>query len=140
MKIVQAAAFCCGLFAAFGAGAADLTITVSGVKNADGAIRVTLYDKADGFRHEENARLIMSAPAQPGDVSVIFPGLAAGTYAVIAYHDDNGNGSLDKFMGMIPTEGFALTNDPEVMGPPSFDSAAFTLGEGDETKLIHLKY
>jgi uncharacterized protein (DUF2141 family) len=140
MKTVQAALFSFGLLAASNAAAADLTITVSGVNSAEGAIRVTLYDKAEGFRHEENARLILSAPAQPGDVSVVFAGLAAGTYAVIAYHDENGNGSLDKFMGMVPTEGFALTNDPEVLGPPSFDSAAFTLGDADETKVIHLRY
>jgi Uncharacterized protein conserved in bacteria len=140
MKIVPALALSSCLLMAAGAAAADLTVTVAGVRNADGAVRVTLYDKPDGFRHEDKARLVASAPARSGEVAVVFPGLAAGTYAVIAYHDENGNGGLDKFMGMVPTEGFALSNDPEVLGPPSFDSAAFTLGGADETRVVHLKY
>lgn len=120
--------------------AADLTVTVAGVKNADGAVRAALYDRAEGFRHEENARAVKSSAAAPGTVSLTFSGLPAGTYAIIAYHDEDGDGAMNKFMGMIPTEGFALTNDPEVAGPPSFDSAAFTLGEADASQLVHLKY
>lgn len=129
------AAGCAGTTAA-----ADLSVTVVGVKSADGTVRAALYDRAEGFRHEENARVVQSAAAAPGDVSLTFAGLPAGTYAIIAYHDEDGDGAMDKFMGMIPTEGFALTNDPEVTGPPSFDSAAFTLGDTDDRQVVHLKY
>ena len=53
-------------------------------------------------------------------------------YAALAYHDEDGNGILNKRFGMIPTEGYALSNDPEVIGPPSFESSDFeVLGDAD---------
>ena len=120
--------------------AADLSVTVVGVKNAEGDVRVMLFDRPEGFRHEDKARTVLATPAKAGDVRVTFTTLPVGTYGVIAYHDENANHVLDKFMGMIPTEGFALSNDPEVVGPPSFDSAAITLGEAGSSITIHLKY
>ncbi len=55
--------------------------------------------------------------------------MPAGRYAVIAYHDEDGNGRLNLRFGMIPVEGYGLSNDPEVAGPPRFQDAAFELRE-----------
>ncbi len=37
--------------------------------------------------------------------TITFPDVAAGTYAVACFHDENGNGKLDTGMFGIPTEG-----------------------------------
>lgn len=137
-RVVLVSIFCLG--STVSALAGDLTVTVAGVNSAEGAVRAALYDRPEGFRHEENARAVLSVPARPGDVDLVFPDLPAGTYAVIAYHDENGDGKMDRFLGMIPTEGYALTNDPEVSGPPSFDSAAFVLEATGGRQVTHLKY
>lgn len=41
--------------------------------------------------------------------------------------DEDGDGAMDRFLGMIPTEGYGLSKDPEVSGPPQFDACAFRL-------------
>ncbi|OIQ95092.1 hypothetical protein GALL_228970 [mine drainage metagenome] len=120
--------------------AADLSVAVTGVRGTQGAVRVDLYNGPAGFRHEDQAFKVLAVPARPGTVQVTFKGLAPGRYAVIAYHDENGNGRLDRFMGMIPTEGWGLSNDPEVLGPPGFDPSAFTLPPAGLSLRIPLHY
>ncbi len=132
-----------GLLLTMGAGAAtaaELTVTISGVKNAEGNVRVALYDRKDGFRKEENAIQLRQLPARAGDLTVQFNDLAAGRYAVIAYHDEDGNGDLNRFLGMIPTEGYGLSNNPKLSGPPKFDEAAVTLPAEGMAIQLQLNY
>ena len=64
-----------------------------------------------------------------------------GRYAAIAFHDENGNGKLDKnFLG-VPTEPYGFSNDAQgFLGPPTFDAAAVALGGGNEAIRIALVY
>ena len=126
--------------AATAARAADLTVAVTGVKDDSNTIRIVLYDHPDGFRHEDKAAQLLSLPAKPGTVSGTFHDLATGRYAVIAYHDENGNQRLDMVMGMFPAEGWGLSNDPTVIGPPSFEESAFDLGVDGGTVTVPLHY
>ena len=62
-------------------------------------------------------------------MTVVFDNLAAGTYAVGAYHDENNNDHLDTNVLGLPTEGYALSNGVRpVMSKPTFQQAAFTVG------------
>ena len=57
-------------------------------------------------------------------MKVTIPDLRPGPYAIMLYHDENGNGRLDRggLLGM-PTEGYAFSNNAPVrFGPPSFDA------------------
>lgn len=116
--------------------AVDLRVTVSGVAHDRGAVHLALYDGPDTFRDEEKARARTTLPAVPGDVVATFRDLPAGTYALIAYHDEDGDGAMDRFLGMIPTEGYGLSNDPEVSGPPQFDACAFRLDGAATADLV----
>jgi len=118
----------------------DLTVTLNGVAHDQGGMRVGLYDRAETFRKEDRAVAVQTAPAKAGTVVVTFPALPPGRYAVMAYHDEDGDGGLDRFMGMIPTEGYALSNDPEVTGPPAFEECAFDLPAAGRPLSITLKY
>lgn len=120
--------------------AADLSVTVVGVRSAAGSVRVALYDRAEGFRKEAHARQLVGLPARAGSVTTTFPNLAAGRYAVIAYHDEDANGRLNLRFGMIPTEGYGLSNDPRVMGPPAFADAAFDLPAEGAAITLTLEY
>lgn len=108
--------------------AADLAVTLTNVSAEPGMLYVDLWDSAETFRDLNRVVARATAPAAPGAVTVTFPDLAPGTYAVMAFHDADGDGEMDRFLGMIPTEGYALTNDPEVSGPPSFEASAVTVG------------
>ena len=73
--------------------------------------------------------------------AVVFSNLEPGRYAAIAFHDENGNGKLDKnFLG-IPTEPYGFSNNVQgFLGPPTFDAAAMALGDSNEGVQITLVY
>lgn len=75
-------------------------------------------------------------PATPGTATLTLENLPAGRYAIMAYHDEDGNGELNRRFGMFPTEGYALSNNPTVMGPPSFEDSAFEVVEGGENRVV----
>ncbi|MBX9634935.1 MAG: DUF2141 domain-containing protein [Magnetospirillum sp.] len=120
--------------------AADLSVAVSGVRDGEGDVRVVLYERPESFRHEDQAREIRSIAADATTAPVVFTDLAPGRYAVIAYHDANRNGKLDLFLGMFPAEGWGMSNDPAVMGPPKFDPAAVMVPHEGGAITIALHY
>lgn len=110
-----------------GADEATLAVTVRGVRDATGQLRVSLYNEAESFRKEDRAVKIVTLPAVAGDASIEFAGLPPGRYALMAYHDENSDNKLNLRLGMFPTEGYALSNNPRVMGPPKFADSAFDI-------------
>ncbi|MCA1979188.1 MAG: DUF2141 domain-containing protein [Thiobacillus sp.] len=126
------------MLAATGAQAATLTVNLDGVQPGGGALTVLLFDRADGFPKEAKARARHTLPA--GSRAIALEGLKPGDYAVLAYHDENGNGELDRFLGMIPKEGWGLSNNPKVSGKPAFKDAAIALPESGAATTIQLDY
>ncbi len=133
-------AFVAALLAAPVVSAADLTIAVGPVRGSGGEIRLALYEREEGFRKEDQARQLLPVPAKPGTVEGVFRGLPPGRYAVIAYHDENGDGKLNLRFGMFPKEGYGLSNNPKLSGPPRFREAALDLPEAGARIDIQLKY
>lgn len=104
------------------AGAADLTVEISGHQTFDGKLRVALYDDAKSFLGTP-LRGVESA-ATTGPVTLIFKDVAPGTYALSAYHDENGNGKIDRGLFRIPTERYGFSRDARGdKGPPEFRDA-----------------
>ena len=79
-------------------------------------------------------------PASTRPVTMEFD-VVPGTYALGAYHDENGNGRLDtNFIG-YPVEGYALSNGIRaVVSRPRFTDAAFTVAGGDCKVTLHIAY
>jgi uncharacterized protein (DUF2141 family) len=69
----------------------------------------------------------------------VFDGLAPGRYAIAAFQDLNGNGSLDRTKLGLPLEPFGFSNDAGRSGRPSFASAAFVLGDGKREISLRLR-
>ncbi len=122
------------------AAAADLGVAVENVRDGQGQVKLMLFDRDEGFRKEDKARQILALPAGAGTVSGVFPGLSPGRYAVIAYHDENGDGKLNLRFGMFPKEGYGLSNNPKLSGPPKFADAAFDVPETGRRIDIRLGY
>lgn len=119
---------------------AALDVTLKAVRDARGTVRVGLYRDPATFRKEDKALAVQQVPAAAGEVTVSFRDLTPGRYAIMAYHDENGDGTLNRRFGMFPTEGYGLSNNPKVSGPPAFDDSAFEVA-APETKLsIDLRY
>lgn len=119
---------------------AKLVVVIKDVRAATGHLRASLYRDAETFRKEERALKIISIPAASGEATVEFTGLAPGRYALMAYHDENGDEKLNLRLGMFPTEGYALSNAPKVMGPPKFADSAFDVVAPETRVSLTLSY
>lgn len=113
-------------------GDASLHIVVAGIRSAEGSIQCALWDTAEGFPGASPiAGGNLSLDAAVGTVRCEYDELPAGTYAVTAYHDENGNDELDMSIVGAPTEGFGTTNDVAVVArAPTFEEAQVVLPAG----------
>lgn len=121
--------------------AADLRISVGGVRSADGLLMIAVYDDPARFRQEGAAIATIRLKARAGEANVTLNGVSPGGYAIAAFHDENANGELDANLLGIPTEGYGFSNDARSsFGPPSFDAAQVEVGSGPRTASIDLRY
>ncbi|MFM9936478.1 MAG: DUF2141 domain-containing protein, partial [Novosphingobium sp.] len=59
---------------------------------------------------------------------------------VALFHDENGNGRMDKML-MVPREGYGFSRDaPIQFGPPKFGAASFPVGIAQVHTEIHVRY
>lgn len=115
---------------------AQIHVDVVGLRNNKGQVLCFLFSSAIGFpKKDDKAVAHYTSGISNRQASCEFSGIAPGTYAVSAFHDENSNGKLDtNFMG-IPREGVAASNDARGrLGPPKFDDAAFQVS-GDPVDL-----
>lgn len=117
-----------------------LTVSVEGVRSDQGQVKLMLFDREDGFRKESKARQVLALSARTGQVEAEFRELPPGQYAVVAYHDENGDGRLNLRFGMFPKEGYGLSNNPKVIGPPRYKDSAFGVPPSAKRIGISLSY
>jgi uncharacterized protein (DUF2141 family) len=129
------------IFMACQASAARISVTISGLHSAQGNVFVGLYATPSKFLNGTQNDAMRRVPASTGPITVVFDNLPPGTYAVGAYHDENGNDHLDtNFLG-LPEEGYALSNGVRaVTSKPTFQQAAFTVGDQGAAIALHIRY
>ncbi len=121
--------------------AGDLNVTVDEVKNGQGTILGALYSSEQTFMNPQAAAARYKLPAQAGQVHYTFHNLAPGKYALSTFHDENGNGKLDKNDLGVPTEGYGFSNDAQGSGgPPKFGQAAFDFDGTTKSITVTLNY
>jgi uncharacterized protein (DUF2141 family) len=119
--------------------AATVQVTVHGVRNDHGSVLVALCTSADFLR--PRCAWKASAPASAGTVTLRIDGVPPGTYAGQAFHDENGNGRLDRSFLGLPEEGMGFSRDaPMRMGPPRFEDAAFPVTASGAAIELRLRY
>lgn len=120
-------------------GAGTLEVTVRGLRSADGAVAIALFDQAARFDERKDAIRRAYLTIAGGEAHWSVDGLPAGDYALLAYHDENGNGELDFRPLGIPKEPIAVSNGAKrLLGPPRFDSAKFAVGPESSSVTLEL--
>lgn len=117
-----------------------LEVLLTEVSEAGGKLRASLYRDPDSFRKEERAVKIIVIPAVKGASKIVFDDVAPARYAIMVYHDENGDEKLNLRFGMFPTEGYGLSNNPSVVGPPKFADSAFDVSGPETSTAIRLSY
>jgi uncharacterized protein (DUF2141 family) len=107
--------------------AADLIVAVSGLRNQNGQVLIALHDTNASFPNKWSLAVAVKRVAAQDGAGVRFENLVPGRYALIAVHDEDGNGEMTKTFIGLPVEGFGTSNNPSFFGPPRFGAAVFEL-------------
>ncbi|MCF3628431.1 DUF2141 domain-containing protein [Thalassospiraceae bacterium LMO-SO8] len=128
------------MFCALAAGAghaADLTVTVTGLRSDDGDVHMALYDRAETFPKSDGMLAEGVIPPSGRRASWVFKDIKPGRYAVAVYHDANGDHSFDQGPFGIPLEDYGFSMGARAfLSAPDFDDAAFPVTEEGRTVTI----
>lgn len=120
---------------------ATLTLKVTGLRSTAGHLHVAVYDDPARFPQPGGQHLGLSLPLDATTLTVTVPDLPPGTYAIAAYHDENGNGRFDRGLLGVPLEGFGFSADaPVLTGPPRFRTAAVTIHPPHARTSLRMRY
>lgn len=121
----------------------DITVVITNIRNADGEILISLYDKAEGFPKDRSAIIRTAAiPAEPsGQVTTVFGDLPYGDYAIAVLHDEDASQDMTFGAFHLPKEGYCFSNNVKVrFKPPKFKKAKFTLNGDNVTQTLRMRY
>jgi uncharacterized protein (DUF2141 family) len=119
--------------------AGSLSVTVTGIKNTRGQLIACLWTQKPGFPTcgKSKGSVKKKMAISGGTMTVSFPNVAPGTYAVTVEHDEDGDGKLKtNFIGM-PKEGVGVSNNPG--GIPSWGKALVRVN-GNGSISVKMRY
>ncbi len=116
-----------------------LTVKITGIdESLGGQIVYALYasDPIDPTNFVNSGTVPVTSPSLP----ITIEAMPYGDYALVAFHDLNGNLQPD-FENGLPVEGVSFGVDPsELTGPPSFERVKFGFSENNPSHEIKLTY
>ncbi|HEY3278050.1 MAG TPA: DUF2141 domain-containing protein [Syntrophorhabdaceae bacterium] len=116
---------------------ATLKVSVSGFQNDKGDAKISIFNSKESFAAGDTGFRAAVLPIKGGKAEWVLSGLPYGTYAIKIYHDENGNGKLDKNSFGMPKEKYGFSNNARgSFGPPGYDQVAFTFNNTNNTITI----
>jgi uncharacterized protein (DUF2141 family) len=123
-----------------GFGGGILSVIVNGIASGEGTIRVVIYNSQNKFLERDG--FVFKQTIEVGSkksVKLDFQ-MPHGYYSVSAYHDINDNHLLDRNGIGVPTEPYAMSNNPTVKWrKPTFDETKFAFNQNNQTISLELK-
>ena len=120
-----------------------IRLKVEGVIVGEGQVRIALEKNRKAFESGEFEKpdyLSRVVEAKGDSISVTFPAIPYGTYAIKAFQDLNGDGKMKTGFFGAPEEPWGFSNDATgIMGPADFSDAKFELDAPELELTIHLK-
>ncbi|KGF72048.1 hypothetical protein DO97_13600 [Neosynechococcus sphagnicola sy1] len=109
----------------------NLRVTISGLKNQQGQVCLSLFSSQQGFPGSSE-RAVQARCLKVAEIPMVvqFQNLPPGSYAIAVFHDANGDNILNRNGLGIPTEEFGFSQNPGIFaGPPKFgDSQVLVFG------------
>ncbi len=137
--IVIAAA--CGASTAEAQQGNTINVAVSGMKDNTGSIRCGLFNSADSFPKDGKEYQGVEAPIANGQATCTFNNVPPGTYAVAYFKAAPGQTKMKTGMFGMPQDPYGFSRNATIgMGPPSFNSAAYSYAGGNTTWPVTITY
>lgn len=115
----------------------SLSVDIQNVRKKQGAVYIALFEPGKSFpegKPMEGKKIDVTS----GSVKTTFT-VEPGDYAIAVYHDENGNGKMDKRIFGIPKEPYGFSNNfKPVMSAPKFSDCRFSVGDGGRSISIQL--
>lgn len=127
-----------------------LRITIEGVTVASGSMRIALFDKEDQYKNFDarNAeaqqgqafRKVAVKVKKSGKLVYEFKDVPAGSYAIAAFHDKDGNQQLGASVIGLPNEPYGFSRDARgTFGAPKFQDAVIKFDESNTSFSFKIK-
>lgn len=103
-----------------------ITVTVTGAASDRGAMMLAIYESSETFNQPEKTELKGYSLIINGTTRIQLPlDSLPSEFAIAAYHDENGDGMLNKSPFGSPTEKYGFSNQArEIIGIPPYHKAA----------------
>jgi uncharacterized protein (DUF2141 family) len=122
------------------AGIGTIEARIVRLRNDRGQVICTLFTPADGFPEKSHKGMTIAVPIQGGGAICRFKDVQYGSYAIVAFHDENHDGEFNQNWLGMPKEGFGFSNNPGTLRKPVFDDAKFTVDRPLIDVTIRLNY
>lgn len=111
-----------------------LIVDISGFPSSDGFAMVALHNSEESYKKEGAAAFARTQTRIVDQkVQVVFTNLPYGWYGVSIFHDENGNGELDKNAMGIPKEAYGFSNNAKgFFGKPAYKDVVFQLNSSEK--------
>jgi uncharacterized protein (DUF2141 family) len=121
--------------------AESVTIAVSGAASDLGSIMIAVYDSAESFNDPNKAAMLQTLEVRNGATNwSISSNELPDTAAIAAFHDENGDGTLNRNPLGIPTERYGYSRGARgQLGPPEFGQAVIDRPQDGEQVAIELR-
>ena len=115
----------------------QLEIAVTLPENATGKLYLVVYDNKTDFLGEKGELTIYETAELRKNPTIKINQVKKGTYAFVAFIDENNNGVMDKNRLGIPKEpiGFSVSK-MGLFGPPSFKKASYQIPGTKSVELV----
>jgi uncharacterized protein (DUF2141 family) len=118
----------------------SLEVKITGLHSDKGHVRVLLFTSAQGWPADDAKALRREVISSSGGVATLtFHDLPAGSFAVVAFHDEDDDGKLAKNLFGAPTEGWGASNDARALLGPPWEASRFEL-RADRSISFSIRY
>ena len=119
-----------------------IRVVAEGVQHQRGEMHMALFESSAGFPGKPEQSLQRSVASMTGNTATVqFDPVPCGTYAVSVFHDEDGNGEMERDWLGRPQEGWGVSNNATgSFGPPSFEDSAFEAAGDSVTVRLKLRY
>lgn len=115
-----------------------MRLTVAGLRSDRGKVRVGVFNEPASWLKKAAASQVLDIEGRRAEG--LLEHLPFGEYGLAVYHDENGNGKLDRnFVGM-PREPYGFSNNARrAVGAPAWEKARFTVASASVQTEVTVK-
>jgi uncharacterized protein (DUF2141 family) len=120
-----------------------IQLIITNIRNKEGLIRVGVFYSNKGYpdrpRHSFSQ---VKDTISSGELRLFIPVKEPCSVGFSILDDENGNGKMDYFLGIIPKEGFGFSNNPKITSrkAPPFNEVLINFTGGKKEVKVNMKY